>query len=487
MPTALVIGSGIAGIAASIRLKSKGFDVDVYEKNAYSGGKLTAFVQDGFRFDAGPSLFTKPDFVTELFTLLGENPEQEFPYVKLPVACHYFYADGTFVRAFAERKKLLTELNEKLNIDPEAVNAYLDYSAFVYKTTSPVFLEQSLHRFSNFLNLKTAKGLALMPWLGIFNKLNQLNEQKLKHPKLVQLFNRYATYNGSDPYQCPGVMSAIPHLEFNEGAFFPKNGMHQISQSLMKLAERHGVRFHFNSTVERILVSNQKANGIVVNGEELKADVVVCNSDAWTTYRHLLKDQKQPEKILNQPRSSSALIFYWGIRKQFPQLDMHNIFFSADYKAEFDAIFQQNSVYHDPTVYINITSKQKPDDAPPGCENWFVMVNVPPDNGQNWEKLIKATRENVLNKLSQHLNENVAQLIVNESVLDPSTIQSRTASYQGSLYGTSSNNRYAAFLRHPNFSKQIANLYFCGGSVHPGGGIPLCLLSAKIATEHISS
>ena len=174
-----------------------------------------------------------------------------------------------------------------------------------------------------------------------------------------------------------------------------------------------------------------------------------------------------------------------GDKKEFPTLDLHNIFFSEDYKEEFDHIFEKNNVYEDPTVYINITSKENKNDAPKGCENWFVMVNVPSNTGQDWDRIIEQTRGEVLRKLSTSLSVKIEDLIDFEAVLDPRLIESKTMSYQGALYGASSNNKFAAFLRHPNFSQQISNLYFCGGSVHPGGGIPLCLLSGKIVSELI--
>ena len=186
---------------------------------------------------------------------------------------------------------------------------------------------------------------------------------------------------------------------------------------------------------------------------------------------------------MQQERSSSALGFYWGIKKQFPKLDLHNIFFSADYKQEFEHIWKEKNIYHDPTIYLNITSKYIHRDAPPGCENWFVMINVPANNGQDWSNLVSEVRKNIIEKLSGILNTNINQLITSETILDPRDIESKTSSYQGSIYGTSSNNRSAAFLRHANRSSKIKNLYFCGGSVHPGGGIPLCLLSAKIVSD----
>jgi phytoene dehydrogenase-like protein len=198
----------------------------------------------------------------------------------------------------------------------------------------------------------------------------------------------------------------------------------------------------------------------------------------------LLPGEPAPERALRQEKSTSALIFYWGIRRQFPELDLHNIFFSEDYRHEFDCLAAGN-ISDDPTIYINITSKYTPADAPAGCENWFTMVNVPYNSGQDWDALIVETRRNVLAKLSRILGTPIEPLIACESLLDPRSIESKTSSHLGALYGTSSNNRMAAFLRHPNFSNRIRGLYFCGGSVHPGGGIPLALLSAKIVNDLI--
>ena len=184
--------------------------------------------------------------------------------------------------------------------------------------------------------------------------------------------------------------------------------------------------------------------------------------------------------------SSSALIFYWGIKQEFPELDLHNIFFSNDYAGEFKAIFEEKSLMDDPTVYVNITSKLSKADAPAGCENWFVMINVPCNDGQDWDDLIAKARVHIISKLNRLLDCDIESLIEEEAILEPRTIESKTSSYKGALYGTSSNSRMAAFFRHPNFSRKIKDLYFCGGSVHPGGGIPLALSSAKIVGDLIA-
>ena len=204
-------------------------------------------------------------------------------------------------------------------------------------------------------------------------------------------------------------------------------------------------------------------------------------------YKTILKDQKQPKLLLKQPKSSSALIFYWGIRRNFPELGLHNIFFSDNYALEFEHIFKRGTIYEDPTVYLNITSTHKPDDAPEGCMNWFTMINVPNNQGQDWDTLIALAKKNIIHKLNRILKTDVESLIEVEEILDPRKIESKTSSARGALYGNSSNNKFAAFLRHANYSSSIKNLYFCGGSVHPGGGIPLCLLSAKIMSEMIEN
>lgn len=490
MPTkkALVIGAGIAGIATAIRLAVKGYAVDVFEANSYAGGKLSEFEQQGYRFDAGPSLFTMPHYVDELFRLVGQNPEDFFRYKKLEVVCHYFYPDGTQLNAHANVDSLAEEMNRRTGEPQTHVKQYFKNSSRIYDITHHVFLEKSLHRLKTYLDSRTLKSVLRLFGIDALRNMHTANAAFFKDERLVQFFNRYATYNGSNPYRAPATLNVIPHLEQHYGAYLPEGGMYSITSSLVKLAQSLGVRFNYNIPVEEIILHNKKAVGLRIKEQFVPGDIVISNMDVWFTYRKLLGKYPQffPERILNQERSSSALIFYWGIRRQFVGLGLHNIFFSADYKAEFDAIWQQKTIHSDPTVYINISSKYEPGDAPPNCENWFVMINVPANTGQNWDALIAEARQNVIQKLSVRLNTDIGSLIACESVLDPRSIEGRTSSYQGSLYGTSSNSRFAAFLRHANRSSKISNLYFCGGSVHPGGGIPLALLSAKIVSEWVA-
>ena len=475
-----VVGAGIAGIATAIRLANKGFGVEVFEANDYPGGKLSALQLGRYRFDAGPSLFTLPEQVEELFKLSGYKTEDYFRYRRLPISCRYFYEDGTQINGYAEPAAFAREIADKTGASKADVQQHIKHSARLYDLLANLFMHRSLHDWRTWLSLKSLKAYLNLPRLGIMQSMHQANQSRLKAPKAVQLFNRYATYNGSNPYQAPATLNIIPHLEMGIGAYMPEGGMHAITLSLYELARRLGVRFYFKRPVSRILTKDKKVTGLLVKDQEYTFDYIVSNADLLHTYRRLLPDHQAPERLLQQPKSSSALIFYWGIRRAFPQLDLHNIFFSEDYAEEFRHIFEEKKIWHDPTVYINITAKYEQADAPEGCENWFTMINVPHNSGQDWDALIADARRNILKKLSRMLGTDIEPLIEQEAILDPRSIESKTSSAFGALYGNSSNSRYAAFLRHANRSSSLKGLYFCGGSVHPGGGIPLCMLSAKI-------
>jgi diapolycopene oxygenase len=302
---------------------------------------------------------------------------------------------------------------------------------------------------------------------------------------LIQFFNRFATYNGSSPYKTPGIMSMIPTLEMQFGTFYPRGGMRNIVESLQQLGERNGVEFKFNEKAKSIDYTNKIITGVTTEKGSYRSDFVVSGIDAFYTYTSLLPKLTAPTKTLEQEKSSSAIIFYWGIKKTFPQLDLHNIFFSENYEREFDAIFDKKTLAQDSTIYLNISSKADKKDAPEGCENWFVMVNVPTNNGQDWDQIVLEAKKQVIEKLNRNLKVDLGELIETEEILDPVKIELKTSSHQGSLYGSASNSKFSAFLRHPNFSNQIKGLYFCGGSVHPGGGIPLCIKSGQIVADLI--
>ena len=482
-----VIGSGIAGLSAAIRLSLQGRKVVVFEQNTYTGGKITAFEKQGFRFDMGPSLFTMPQLVEELFELAGRTPKDYFQYHTHDEVCRYFWLDGKCLTLYPSVDRNVEAITTVFGKESgRRVRKYFDDARKKFELTAPFFLESSLHKAKTFLSPRVLKVVSEIPRLGLFSTLDDQNKRYFKEPKLVQLFNRYATYNGSSPYQTPGIMQMISHLEHGMGTHFPVGGMHAISQSLTKLAQELGVQFELSSMVEHILVEENKVQGVMVNGTERMFDLVVCNSDIKHAYHELLPKQvRRPKKTLAQEPSSSALIFYWGIGQTFPKMDLHNIIFSEDYKEEFDRICSNGPFWEDPTIYIHISNRLEVDDAPKGKDCWFVMVNVPYDQGQDWEDIVRKVRRKLIERISSVLGKDIASLIETEEILTPTQIQQRTSSVGGALYGTSSNERMAAFLRHSNKSSSVKGLYFCGGSAHPGGGVPLCILSGKIAAEWI--
>jgi phytoene desaturase len=230
---AVIIGAGVAGIAAAIRLAVKGYAVEVFEANNYPGGKLSEIELQGYRFDAGPSLLTMPHYIDELFTLAGKNPADYFKYQKLDVVCKYFYADGTKLTAYADTKKFAQEIATQTGEPAASVVNYLANSRDIYTITNHVFLERSLHRLKTYIQWDTIRSIFRFRQIDPFRTMHRANSKSFKDKRVVQFFDRYATYNGSNPYQAPATLNVIPHLEHHFGAYFPEGGMYAITQSVL--------------------------------------------------------------------------------------------------------------------------------------------------------------------------------------------------------------------------------------------------------------
>jgi len=482
--SAIVIGAGVAGMAVATRLALQGFAVEVFEKNSYAGGKLTAFNKDNFQFDAGPSLFTQPQNLEELFAEAGESLANYFTYQKVPVSCKYFFENGKQVSAFADTETFATEIETVTNEPAQNLRNYLSASKKLYEQIGSIFINYPLNKRKTWFSKRVLNALSIVKYAYLFKTLSNYNSQKFKTAELQQIFNRFATYNGSSPFKAPAMLSLIPHLEMNQGVYYPQGGMISITNALLQLAEKKGVKFHFNAPVQQIIHTEGIAKGIVANNENIYADVVVSNIDSYYTWQYLIGSADKARKIAKQERSSSAIVFYWGINKKFEQLDLHNIFFSNNYKEEFNYIFSKKEVYSDPTIYVNITCKYDATHAPANKENWFVMINAPATTS-NWDEQQQQIKKSIIEKLNRLLQTDIEPLIETETILNPSLIELQTGSFMGALYGASSNTKMAAFKRPPN-SGALRNFYSCGGTVHPGGGIPLCLKSAAITAQLIA-
>jgi phytoene desaturase len=481
----IVIGAGLAGIAASIRMRKQGFDVVVLEKNNSHGGKLSEFSEGGFRFDKGPSLFTSPELVDELFELCGKNPRDHFNYVRHETACTYFFKDKTSLIFSGNHEKLKAELTQKFSSALAFKTlTYLERSKETYARIGDFFIDNPPVKFKDVLRKDLIVRYPHFLTAKLRKTLHQYNHASLKEPKLVQIFDRYGTYNGSNPFKMSGLYSMIPHLEGNTGTYFPTNGMRSIAESLYQLAVDQGVKFKFDTVIDSVNFSSAEYF-VKTATENIQASHLICAIDHVKFYRDILKDEKLLNHYSKQERSSSAVVFYWGIKSKNPELGLHSIFFSEDYRNEFEEIFTKKIVPEDPTIYVHVSSFVNSADAPDNGQNWFVMVNTPAGLVPT-ESQIAVLKEKILARIKIQFDIDLKNEIVTERIWNSKGIEEDTGSFMGALYGASSNGKLAALRRHGNKSKKFPKLYFCGGTVHPGGGIPLVLKSAKIVSELIA-
>jgi diapolycopene oxygenase len=428
----------------------------------------------------GPTVFTMPHLVNELFELAGKKPQDYFEYEKLDPSFHFFFEDGTRINWCSNLEKLAKEIEDKTGEPRHHIEKFARDVAEKFDITNEVFMENSLHVLSNYFKKPVLTGMFRLHRVGIISTMNRSNSMFFKDPRVIQLFNHFSLYVGSSPLIAPATLNLITHLLMNVGIYIPRHGMYSLVTGLVKLAEEIGVKFHYNKPVEEIVVADARVKGIMVNGEQLNYDRVISNMDVYYTYHRLLPHEPKPTRTLSQPKSSSVIGFFWGVNGIHPQLNVHNMLFAKDRNEEYRKVFTENTISNDPSTYISVTSKLNPGNAPAGKENWFVLATAPHMQGQDWPTLVDRTRQNLFMKIERMLGIPLRQKIEMENVLTPPQIEKDYSSAFGAIYGNSSNSRLAAFLRHPNYSPRIKGLFFAGGSVHPGAGIPMCLNSAKI-------
>lgn len=487
MKKIVVIGAGLGGLSASAYLAAAGYDVTVYEASSTYGGKAGSIASEGFRFDTGPSLLTMPFVLEHLFTAAGRNISDYIKIKPLDVLCKYFYPDGTEITAYNDLHRFIDEISEKTGEPRRNFEKYFAYSKKIYDLTHELFLFKSFREAGTFFNAKSLKTLLNIFRIDPFRTMHKANAAFFGNKKVVQMFDRYATYNGSDPYKAPATLNIIQHVEYALGGYTAEGGIRGIADGLYKLCRELGVKFEFGKRTEKILLESRQVKGIIADGKPVKSEIVVTNADVFSSYNKLLDGvhTRGRKRYSQLEPSSSALVFYWGVKGNNEKLEGHNILFTKDYSAEFNSLFEKREIYADPTVYIYISSKFNKGDAPEGHENWFVMINAPHTGGSTFVPDLYRIRENIIGKIEETTGIKIGENILTEQVLTPSDIENKTGSTFGSLYGISSNDRYAAFLRQDNKCREIEGLYFCGGSAHPGGGIPLVILSGKIASDLI--
>jgi len=466
----LVIGAGLGGLAAAIRLARAGHAVEVWEKNGEVGGKLKELAQDGFRWDTGPSLLTMPHVLRDLFAACGERMEDHLDLVRLDSACRYFWTDGTVI-----------DEDAAFWAQPE-VARFLDYARGIYELSGEAYLN---HPPSEFWRAFTPRNLGKLRHLGKVATTRTLAEEvgrRLSDPHLRQIFLRFATYNGSSPFVTPATFNIIPYVEATFGAWYVRGGMARIAQALHGLAQRQGVAFRFNT----IAAGWNGTEATATDGFRGRTDFLVCNADALSARTGFLSGLFSPasqRKVVEPPLSTSGFILFLGVRGIDPRLGHHNIFFSDNYRTEFTEIHDEKISPREPTIYISISSRTDPDHAPEGHDNYFVLVNAPArDPKQPWTPVeARDYRDLVLRRLQRFGFDDLPKRLVTESIFTPGDFATRDLAHHGALYGWASHSIRTSLFRPP--LRGPGNVFFTGGTTHPGGGIPLVLLSGKMTAE----
>ena len=476
----VVIGAGIGGLTAACLLAADGCKVTVIEKNESIGGKMNQFEKSGFRFDTGPSLLTMPGILKQLFEYCGQNMADYLTLIPLNPVCRYYYADGTRFDAFDNLEKTQQEIQKFAPEDVESYARFLDYSREIYERTADVFLFHPLRSYRDLFQLPVSDVLKI----DAFTTVSKRVDRMMSSEYMRQFFKRFATYNGSSPYLAPATINVIPHVEMNQGGYYVQGGLYQIAIALEKLADKLGVKIKTDTIVRRIDMHDDSAEGVTTEDGYHTADLVVANSDAHETYLQLLPHYITPaskrRQIDNTEPSCSGFVVMLGCTREWNELlAHHNIFFSNDYKAEFDAIFGKKQLPKNPTIYVANTSYSDPSHAPDGGSNLFVLVNAPyVHESQDWDTIETEYTDLIINKLEERGLTGLRRSIKIQETITPRDFHNRYRSNRGSIYGTSSNSRFAAFVRPRNRSPYIDNVWLVGGSTHPGGGIPLAAISA---------
>ncbi|MEZ4866408.1 MAG: phytoene desaturase family protein [Caldilineaceae bacterium] len=482
----LVVGGGIGGLSAAIRLAAAGKQVIILERNAQVGGKMGQVCAAGFRWDTGPSVITMRHVLSDLFAAAGRQLEDYLTLQPVEPLTRYFYPDGVVLDVTSRWPDLAAQIAQLEPRDVEGYLRFLAYAARLHQITGSAFIYGPPPSWRTLLQVAPWDFLKVDPWL----TLDQAIRRHVRSPHLRQLLGRFATYVGASPYQAPATLGVIADVELTGGVWYPQGGVYAIAAALAQVAQELGVEIRTEAAVEQILIQEGRVSGLRLHdGRALTTEIVIANVDVSTVYAKLLPPTvatpKRKQQFTTLECSCSGYVLLLGVEGEHPQLAHHNIFFAPDYRQEFDAIFRQGVPPPAPTIYVAITSKSDAGHAPPGCENWFVLVNAPPlGNHFDWSTQEAAYREKILSRLAT-FGFDVRQRIRHITALTPLDLAQRTGAWRGALYGISSNQARNALRRPHNRSPHVQGLYFAGGATHPGGGVPMVMLSGKVAAEMV--
>jgi len=483
----VVIGAGLGGLSAAISLATEGFSVDLLEKNDKVGGKLNVLQKDGFTFDLGPSILTMPHIFQKLFEKAGRKMEDYVSIETVEPHWRNFFEDGSTLDLSADPVRMKQEL-DKLGPDTaKEFEQFLAYSKQLCEITEQGYFEHGIDSFWELINHYGAMRSLLD--FDVFRSMDQGVRRFIKDPKLVDILNYFIKYVGSSPYDAPALMNLLPYIQFGYGLWYIKGGMYGMAQALQKLAEELGVTIRVNSEVAEIQHAEGRVTGVRLgDGSVIAADIVVSNMEVIPAYQQLLKNQDREIRRLQRfVPSCSGLVLHLGVDRIYDQLAHHNFFYSDHPREHFNAVFHSKRLSDDPTIYLVAPVKSDPGQAPEGCEIIKILPHIPhldPKQPLQPEDYA-ALRERVLIKLERMGLTDLRKHIVCEESWTPVDIQQRYYSNRGSIYGVVADRFKNLGFKIPQRSRQFSNLYFVGGSVNPGGGMPMVTLSGQLVRDKI--
>lgn len=475
----VVVGGGVGGLAAAIRLRARGHQVTLFERRDVVGGKLATHEHDGYVFDIGPSLVTLPHVFDEVFRAAGTSLDEQVELIRLDPQFAYHWPDGSSLIVPDGDDDTERAFDEFVAGSGEQWRAFDDRGRRIWDVAERTFFAGPM---SNPWSLaKRMRSPFDLTAIDPLRTLQRSAESFFDDPRLVQWAGRYATYSGSSPSAAPATLACIPHIEARFGCWYPKGGLDALRAAFERVAVEIGVEIRTGTDVAAIVAPGGGAvTGVrLADGSEVPVDIVVANTDAEHLYADLLPDPGALKRVRRAQRSTSGFVLCVGVRGLTPGLHHHNVWFSDSYRAEYDQL-DAGELAGDPTIYACVSSVTDPSQAPDGCENWFLLVNTPPDV----EIDADSYGDVVLERLAER-GVDLRHRIEHRHAMTPADIERRYRSPGGAIYGTSSNGKRAAFVRPANRGAR-PGLYLVGGSSHPGGGLPLVTTSARIVTDMIT-
>ncbi|HEY5901972.1 MAG TPA: phytoene desaturase family protein, partial [Anaerolineales bacterium] len=479
--------AGIGGIATAARLARSGYRVTVLEKNDKPGGRASQILRDGHRFDTGPTLFLMPEVWEETYAALGEKMGDHLDLVRIDPTYTVHFDDGLELQLSSN----LGQMQEQLErVEKTAFTGFLNYIAEGsrhYKISLEKFVGRD---FSSLFEYFSLRNLPLLFKLKALQKHYANAGRFFKDERLKAAFTFQNMYLGLSPYDAPATYSLLQYTELAEGVWYPMGGMYRAIQTLAAIAQKLGVQFIYNCPVEKIRVAGSRVEGVITaDGREFSADIFVGNADLPYIYKELLPEEPEASRMEKKQYTCSTIMFYWGVDRQYPQLAHHNVFLGGDYRASFDQIFKEGRLPEEPSFYVHAPARTDPAAAPEGQDSLYVLVPVGhmrPEGGQDWEQMVARARETVFRRLAGEMGiHDLRQHIKFEIVYQPQTWKDLLNLERGAAFGLSHNFAQVGYLRPRNRHAKYKNLYFSGASTHPGTGLPIVLLSARLTTERI--